>query len=251
MRVKQIDKVVDLLELVARQKTPMTLTALSRALDMPKSSTFNLIETLLARGVIYEIHARGGYYPTRRLFDLARQTMAGDAFLQMIHGELEELASRSAETVLLAVRDPSRPDDVVYIDVVESPASIRYAAKDGDTRPIYTTSSGKAILTTNSPEERSRTLASLRFEPHRKTTVTGAEDLARRLDAAQARGWCEDNAEYTPEVMGLAVPIRFGERRFGLAVAGPLYRIRANRAKLVGLLQDAASRIHGLGETGM
>ena len=148
MRIKQIDKVLDLLELFARQKTPLNLTALSRSLDMPKSSTFNLIETLLARGAIYETHPRGGYYPTRRLFDLAQQTMAGDSFLQLIHGELETLAAKSEETVLLAARDPHRAEDIVYIDVVESPALLRYFAKVGDKRPIYTTSSGKAILTT-------------------------------------------------------------------------------------------------------
>jgi IclR family acetate operon transcriptional repressor len=246
VRIKQIDKVLDLLELFARQKTPLNLTALSRALGMPKSSTFNLIETLLARGTIYETHPRGGYYPTRRLLDLAQQTMAGDSFLQLIHGELEALAAKSEETVLLAARDPHEAGDIVYIDVVESPALLRYFAKVGDKRPIYTTSSGKAILTTYGPDERRRMLGSLTYTPHRENTITDPGRLAATLDEAEARGWCEDHAEYTPDVMGLAVPILFGERRLGLAVAGPLPRIVANRAKLVELLQSAALRIHAL-----
>jgi DNA-binding IclR family transcriptional regulator len=246
MRIKQIDKVLDLLELFARQKTPLNLTALSRALGMPKSSTFNLIETLLARGAIYETHPRGGYYPTRRLLDLAQQTMAGDSFLQLIHAELDTLAAKSEETVLLAARDPHKAEDIVYIDVVEPPSLLRYFARVGDKRPIYTTSSGKAILTTYGSDERRRMAASFSYTAHRETTITEPARLAAALDEAEARGWCEDHAEYTPDVMGLAVPIVFGERRLGLAVAGPLPRIVANRPKLVDLLQSAARQIHAL-----
>ncbi len=246
VKVRQVDNMLDLLELFARQKTPLTLTALSRALGIPKSSMFNLLETLLARGAIYETHPRGGYYPTRRLFDLADQTMQGDSFLQLIHGELEALATGSGETVVVAVRDPQEPSSIVYIDVLESQSPLRYSAKVGDRRPVYTTSSGKAILTTYAAEERQSILASLTYAPHRKTTITNARDMAASLEASLARGWCEDNAEYTPDVMGLAVPIRYGEGRFGLAVAGPLSRIRANRSKLVGLLQAAGQRILAL-----
>jgi DNA-binding IclR family transcriptional regulator len=198
MRIRQVDNAFDLIELFARQKTPMTLSQLSRALAMPKSSTFNLIDTLLARGLLYEINSRAGYYPTRRMFDLARDMMEGDSFLQLIHGELETLAADTGETVLIASRDPHNRNEIVYIDAVESTAPIRYFAKVGDKRPIYTTSSGKAILSSYPPDERRRILASLTYVKHQTGTVTGEEQLAAVLDAAIARGWCEDSAEFTP-----------------------------------------------------
>src|SRR6185437_4328931 len=78
MRVRQIDNVLDLFEIYARERTPLTLTALSEALGIPKSSTFNVIETLVSRGFLYETKPRGGYYPTQRLLELARSMMDGD-----------------------------------------------------------------------------------------------------------------------------------------------------------------------------
>jgi hypothetical protein len=51
--------------------------------------------------------------------------------------------------------------------------------------------------------------------------------------------------------MGLAVPIRYGEGRFGLAVAGPIHRMRSSRSKLVALLQSSARRIHALDGRGL
>ena len=246
MRIRQVDNALDLLDLFARQKTPLTLTEIARSLGVPKSSTFNLIDTLLARGLLYEVHPRSGYYPTRRLFDLARDMMEGDSFLQLIHGELGALSDSTGETVLLAARDPQNQNEIVYIDAVESKAPIRYFAKVGDKRPIYTTSSGKAILSSYPAEERSRVLGALTYVAHQKNTVRNAEELAAVLDAAIARGWCEDNAEYTPDVMGIAVPIRYGERRFGLALAGPVYRMQDRRDELAALLRSTAQRIQAL-----
>jgi IclR family transcriptional regulator, acetate operon repressor len=243
MRVRQVANLLDLFELYARQKTPLTLTGLSSALAMPKSSTFNLINTLLERGFLYETKPRGGFYPTRRLLDLARSVTEGDPFLQRIHGELETLAERTGETALVSARDHG---EVVYIDVVESPALIRYFAKVGDKRPIYTTSSGKAILTTYSPEELQRILLTLTYVAHQPATKTNAQALAADLKEAIARGWCEDRGETTPDVMGLGVAILHGERRFGLAVAGPLYRMYDRREELASLLQSTARKIQQL-----
>lgn len=245
MRIRQVDNAMELFELFARQHVPLTLTQLSQALGVPKSSMFNLISTLLARGLLYEAYPRA-YYPTRRLFDMSREIMDGDTILQLIHGDLEQLATSTGETVLLAARDPQNPNEIVYVDAVESSAPLRYYAKVGDKRPIYSTSSGKAILTTYSPEDRHRILSCLAFHPHQENTVADARALNALLDKAIARGWCEDNAETIPDVMGIAVPIRYGERRFGLALAGPIHRMKARREALAERLRSAAEHIHVL-----
>src|SRR3546814_13320442 len=66
----------------------------------------------------------------------------GDPFLQNIHGYLESMAAETGETALLAVREHAA---VIYVDVVESSSPIRYSAKVGDRRSLFTASSGKAI----------------------------------------------------------------------------------------------------------
>lgn len=243
MRVKQVDHVLDLFELFAKDKQALTLTELARALDMPKSSAFNLIDTLVSRGFLYETRQRGGYYPTRRVLDVADEIMDGDTVLESIHGELERLAEATGETTLLGIR---RGDEVLYVDVVEAASPIRYTARVGDRRPLYTTSTGKAILTTYERDEREAIAQALAYEPHQKSTMRTAAELLADLDAAMRRGWCEDRAEYTPDVMGIGVPLMHGGRRFGLAVAGPLYRLRQQRSELAARLKQAAQRMQAL-----
>ncbi len=243
MRVRQVDNALSLLELYARERAPLTLSDVARALGMPKSSAFNLIETLLGRGLLYETSRRAGYYPTRRLFDLAQAIMEGDGILGRIRGELEALAAATGETVVLSARDQ---DVVVYVDVVESPASIRYFARVGERRAIQTTASGKAILASYPPAERARILLSLDYGHGQPAAKRDAAALAADLDAAVARGWSEDCGESTPEVMGLGAPVLTGERRFGLAVAGPLYRMQDNRDALARCLIAAAERVRAI-----
>jgi IclR family transcriptional regulator, acetate operon repressor len=240
MRVRQVDHALNLFELYAKNKTPLTLTAISEQLGMPKSSVFNLIETLVSRGFIYEIKQRGGYYPTRRLHDMSSEIMEGDVFLQHIHGELEMLSAATGETVLLAVR---QGEEVLYVDVVEADSPIRYSAQFGERRPLYTTSTGKAILTTYSSAERVKILDAIDYQPHQDNTARNAQTLARDLDDAIARGWTVDRAEFTPDVMGIGVPLVHGSRRFGLAIAGPIYRMEYQHDRLGRMLKEAAERI--------
>lgn len=240
MKVKQVDNALDLIELFAREKTPRTLTELSALLDMPKSSTFNLIDTLVARGYLYQSRQRGGYYPTRRLADISREIMDGDAILMRIHGELEKLADETGETALLSVREQH---DVIYVDVVESSKLLRYFAKIGERRPIHTTSSGKAILSSYDEPERMKILHALHYVAYETGTMSNAKELAADLDRAVRRGWCEDLAEYTPDVIGIGVPLVLNERRFGLAVAGPMFRMRERRDELGARLAKAVLRI--------
>lgn len=240
MKVSQAENVLALFELFARERTPRTLTALAEQLGMPKSSTFNLIHTLLDRGFLYETRRRGGYYPTRRLLELANGIAEGDPFLQRIHSHLGALAADTGETALLAVREHL---DVIYVDVKECSSPIRYTAKVGDRRPVWTASSGKAILTSLTAKERGMILQAL--------NMPAAGELSEELEASRLRGWCEDRAKTAPDVMGIGVPLVCGDRHFGLAVAGPIYRMQERRDALARTLMATAGEIGHLFAAGV
>ena len=46
---KTAARVIDLLELLAREEKPMTLLEIEKALEIPKSSTFELVYTLVEK----------------------------------------------------------------------------------------------------------------------------------------------------------------------------------------------------------
>ena len=73
-----------------------------------------------------------------------------------------------------------------------------------------------------------------------------AGELAEELEASRRRGRCEDRAKTAPDVMGIGVPLVCGDRRFGLAVAGPIYRMQERREALAHALMTAAGEIGSL-----
>ena len=235
MIVKQIDNFLELLSLFAREQTPRTLTQVSADLELAKSSTFNMLRTLVARGVIYEVAPRAGYYPTRFLLELTRTITEGDPISRQVHLALESLAQQTGETVLLAARDG---DEVVYVDAVESAALVRYAAKPGDRRPVYATSGGKAILSTYPERRRKRELAAIRYTRHRQGTFGDADSLAQELEESVSRGWFRNLSEYTPDVTGIALPLVIRDRRYGLSVAGPNFRMEGRHAEIAAAISD-------------
>ena len=151
---------------------------------------FNLLETLLARGVIYETHPRGGYYPTRRLFDLAHQTMQGDRFLQLIHGELEALAANTGETVLLAARDQEPGSststswncgaDSLFRQGRRQASGLHDVERQGDPDDLCRRANNGHPA-----------VAAFCDAPKDHSPIAGK--LAANLDTSIHRGWCEDN----------------------------------------------------------
>src|SRR5207253_3326060 len=102
-------------------------------------------------------------YPTRRFLEMAQEIAAHDPLATRILPALHELRDATNETIVLgALRD----DHVVYLEVVESAQTIRYASRPGDTRNLHSTALGKAMLMSLPKFERERRLEELVLRSH-------------------------------------------------------------------------------------
>ncbi len=240
MIVNQINHFLSFIELFSQQHRPMTLTQIADALELAKSTTYNMIETLMARGYLYEVRVRGGYYPSRKLLCAGKKIAEGDPVTTIIQDFLHKLAFETGETALLATRDKSH---VIYLDVVESRQPIRYSASVGDRRPVYATSGGKAILSSYADDVFEKTLASLDFKDVRETTIRDAQALRDNIADGIRRGFFLNCSEYTPEVTGVGIPIVVEGRTLGLSIAGPNHRMQGRSDSIATALHGAAGEI--------
>ena len=76
MLVRQADNVLSILEFFAERQGPATVADLTAHFGWPRSSTFNMVATLVERGYLYEPRARGAYYPTARWQVMAQAVAA-------------------------------------------------------------------------------------------------------------------------------------------------------------------------------
>lgn len=247
MDVKTAGRTLDLIEVFASERRPLSLSELARAINAPVSSCYALVRTLEHRGYLHSLNARRSLYPTKRLLRNAERIAEHDPLTESVWPVLRALAGKTDETILLGKRVGTR---IAFIEVIESSRGVRYSAEVGDTHPLHASAMGKAILSRLTPAEYAAALAEIRFTRVTVATLAGRAAFERDLRASIARGWFENRGENAADILAIAVPIRVDDQLFAIAVAGPLSRVdRALERNLKALfaaqrqIEAAAERI--------
>jgi DNA-binding IclR family transcriptional regulator len=213
----------------------------SRQLGIPKSSARNILLTLQARG--YVDFSNDGYSLGVRTFELGALFLARTKLHAVALPRMEVLAREIGETCHLAILDGF---EVVFIDKVESPNSLRYASRIGGRAPAYATAVGKALLSTQSDatvEALARASGLCRFTEH---TITAVPALLDELSQVRQAGYAVDNEEESLGFRCVGAPIRdFANKAIaGLSVAGFVSRVTLDRLPdIAKLVTDACSDI--------
>lgn len=235
--------------LMALASTPggRSLAELAPTLSVPKTSLHRLLRTLERGGYLT---SQGGVYrlgPTSfQLASLIGRSAPSTALPASARPTLEKLAQETQETVMLGVLSGEEPE-ILYVDVIDSAAPIRFTLTIGDRRPLYCAASGKAILAFL-PEDRQRVYLDradfIAFTPQ----TSGKQDMPALLREIGTSAVAFDNGGKVTGAAGLASPIfdRTGEAIASISVAGPSERIEANRARLEPLVRSAGDRISRL-----
>ncbi|MGH8816714.1 MAG: IclR family transcriptional regulator [Achromobacter pestifer] len=240
MEVKLVARTLDLIELFAQTRRPMSLTELAQGLGAPMSSCLALVRTMVARGYLYEVRRRGGYYPTARLQALSAQIQSGDPWLEPVRPHLAALRDAPNETVMLGkIQDGA----VVFLDVVESTQPVHYAARPGARRPLHTSAVAKAILARLGPAERDNALAEADYARYTDRTLVTRDALRAELEQVAEQGWAANVGESVGDLTGLAVALDLGGEWYALCMAGPTPRVWEQREQNLRHLLAAAEAI--------
>jgi DNA-binding IclR family transcriptional regulator len=224
MDVKTAGRTVEIFETFAQSQEPLSLSEISRALNAPLSSCLYLVRALENRGYLYAVGARKHLYPTRKLFDIAKAIAVGESWIERIEPELVELRNVTRETVILGKRQGNK---VVYLAIYEGPQTIRYSSSVGELKPLHSSSIGKALLSVLDATERKKLITKLSLDAITAATITDPIALAKDIKKAAELGHAVTRGENVADVMAIAKPLLLGKEYYGLAIAGPLYRIGA------------------------
>lgn len=240
MLVKQIANALDLIEHFGRTKQPMSMSEIAQAFSWPRSSTFNIVETLVERGYLFEPSRRGEFYPTTSLSALAAEIGAASPLPAGTHDVLRDLTAATGETI--CITGPIGVN-VVMLDVSEPDTEIRYSTSVGSRLKVEVSAAGYATLAQYPHAERDALLRKIDYAPLPDTPVMDPGKVVAALDAGRARGWYEIRTLSDPGVMGLAVPLPLNGRRLALALGGPGSRVEPKLKTCGRALQDGAARL--------
>lgn len=238
--VRQAANALQILEYFARRLKPATAADIAEDLGWPRSSTFKMLGTLAEMGFLYEPQPRGGYYPSPRWLDLAERVTRADPLPDALRRLVRDLARATGETVLIAA---PAGEQAMFLEVEESRQPVRYFASPGSLVPIHASSAGRALLAQMPAREREQLYRRIRFEGFSPTTPLTPVMVEAELEAARARGFHQSNAEYIPDLAGVALALPFGHRRLSIVVVGPVSRCLERRPAIAGVMAQHLDKL--------
>jgi DNA-binding IclR family transcriptional regulator len=234
---KIVERTLDFIELFAEVKRPLALSDISRLLKVPVSSCYDVLQALQARGYVYELAQRAGYYPTQRLLETARVIAENDPIILRTQAMLTGLREALDETVLLC---KTNGRNSVYLLALESSHALRFRRSVGDSiRSLYATSGGKAQLSHWTNQELDDYLKSVRLHALTPKTITSKKILRQQIEAGRKRGWFLNDEESIVGVMTLSAPFVWNTAVYVVTIAGPKARLKPRLKEAAEQLLDA------------
>lgn len=216
-----VEKAVDVLFHLHGQAGAQGVSAIGRALGLPKSTTHRLLRALGRRGLV-ERDERGRYGPGMGLVALGVGALEREPVVAAARPVLEDEARALGETVFLV---GARGGRLVVLDKAEGTGFLRAAPRVGESVPVHATAVGKLWLAFGAGAVAwpAAQQGEERFTPR---TRVGRASLAREVERARSSGLAWNREEWVPGLRVVAAPVLVGERLLAaVAVAGPSERM--------------------------
>ncbi len=239
--VKSAARTVALLELLAaRGDRPARLDELAAELGVPRSSMYQLLQTLVeCRWVRTDV--------TGSLYGIGiRALLTGTSYLdtdrrvRVIRPYLDEASDALGETIHLARFDSP---DVVYLATRESHEYVRTISRVGRRVPAHAGALGKALLA-----ERPDTELPLPAEPFTALTDhthTDRASLLADLEQVRERGYSIEHEETVPGIAGFGFALRYDSPAIdAISCSVPLARLTVDHeSRIVSVMREVQAKI--------
>lgn len=202
---------------------------LASHLTMSTSTVHRLLSTLADEAVLDQDPETGRYRLGLSVFDMAAAMPKHRSLHEAVLVSMTELRSRTGETVQVGVLDGR---EVVYVERLDSPNTLRIFTEVGRRNSAHRTSTGKALLAHIPRVQRDRILKGWVLEEKTPFTITDPVALREELLVIRRRGYAENRQESELGIVSVAAPIRdaSGSAVAALSLAGPSDRMDTNRS---------------------
>lgn len=142
--VPALDKTFQILDLITESQKPLTSAHISRELKLPRSSTHNILQSLLSKHLIYKDDDSRFYLGSYLLYWAGKYEQQ-QGIIQLFKDLILQYPTLLQYTVTLSKLDLG---EVVFLACHEAPAPLGFTFRAGVRVPAVFSASGKAILST-------------------------------------------------------------------------------------------------------
>jgi len=243
--LQSTERTLQILNLFSEQQPELSLTDISRLLDVSKQVTLKSLNTLQKHGFLRRKQDTKKYLLGFQLIKLGNLAQQSFEIKSVAHPILVELSKEVGESVYLLV--PDLPFfQAICIDSVESPQTV--TSRFRMATPLYAGSSKKVILAYLGEDYLNSMFNNLEITPLTKNTVTEKNILLNQLEEIRRNGYNVSYEETVYDAGAVAAPIFDLNGIAGsVAIYFPLYRFNGDKKRyMVDKLLQSTQRISKL-----
>ena len=192
------------MESLSKEPEGLSLTEISKRLELPTSTVYRLLSVLRDRNYIDKNDSSNMYKLGFGFMELSSMFLHGLELKSEANDLLRTLSRQSGQVVFLATE---QEEDVVYIDKHEPFSDAKKYCFIGQRKPMYCTALGKALLTAYSDNEIRSRYQGEELPRVTPKTVTELETLIRQIRVAREAGYAFDDEENVEGLYCVAAPI--------------------------------------------
>lgn len=202
--IKSADRVLTILELLAKTGRAMSHGEIARRTQIPKGSLTPLLRNLLTRGYVEQalddLHFKLG----ESTYVLARRGTHSQTLVHASEKSLRDLVKTTGESAGLNVLGSDMAERVA---AVTSEHARLYSMHAGVQQPLYASSSGKIFLAWMPKVDREDYLSRTPLQPYTRNTIKSKAVLRRQLEQVREQRVATSLGEFTTGVAGVSVPV--------------------------------------------
>jgi len=218
--IQSLARGLKILDILGESPSGVSVTELAEQLNLDKGSASRLVATLAAHAYAEKDPVSRRYTLGPQVVTLSRSLLARLPLREVAKPFLRELMEKSGECSHVAILSQGK---VLYIDQVESAASLRVNAEIGSLSPLHCTALGKSLLAY------SRIPLPQTLERFTENTLVTSDALRRNLELVREQGYALDNEEFDLGVRCIAAPVfDYRDKVIGsIGISGPVTRMTA------------------------
>ena len=243
-------KALAVLQYLARQPGPVRAATISRDVQLPRSTTYHLLDTLTRAGFVVPLPEERSYGLGLSCYELAFGYSSQAPMQRLARVPLAALVDRTGHNAHLAVMHGR---DVIYLIEERAPGRPPLISNVGVRLPAHLTATGRAMLA-ELPDAQVRALFPdpSAFVLRNDLGPSSLSALRKLLLEARRRGYAEEQGEVTAGFSSVAVAVSdsTGHSLAGVAVTFPAQEIEpSGHARIAEQVARAARelsrRMHG------
>lgn len=203
--IQSVDRALRILDLFDERNYELSITEISKRMNLHKSTIHSLLKTLQTHHYIKQSADNGKYSLGLKLFERGYYVVGNMDLRTNARKYLEQLSDQTGYTVHLVILDGQ---EGVYIDKVEGTGVTVLYSKIGRRVPIHTSAVGKSLLAFKEDDEIEHILTNYQFIKRTEKTIVTKEAFWNEIQNVRNKGYAIDDEENEPGIFCLAVPIK-------------------------------------------